>query len=692
MGTNGMNMSAASPLGCCKPKDERRNVTPVFRQQYINDNGKMKLTMPLSPLHYITSSNYYANDHRMPIQHNPWEQAHVVQQMPYPVAYEQQVSNTGSKQTGENYYVYNNEPVGNKRMTTPSMHIMTQTQYRQQSAQVHNENSIIKQESYKNVTTQCQKIEPTEVLQMLTKIEERIINIESTCKQNADKLDTLVSILENVKVEQEMETQTMISSSHTESIPLDQEIALDTMQSKISQGSQTVSNGSINSKMNSQDSYKCFDTPMPSFNQQQQDEYGSKVFDVSQELKKSNDMIERFLSGGSATLDDNRSISLQHESMELSMLSENKEPEVTMKQEYEHLTDTYQKYASSESLNCSVKPIVTTASMIPDECRKSNALDNLGRRFQMLMHSLEQSAKEAAKHNVSLQIREPGDAQKSANNVEHKERQMLALEEEVNNTNQDFNPQKALSNERYYDGTLVIPGSQQMALQEQASRDQSLVIPGSQQMALQEQASRDQSLVIPGSQQMALQEQASRDQSLVIPGSQQMALQEQQSRDQSLVIPGSQQMALQEQQSRDQSLVIPGSQQMALQEQASRDQSLVIPGSQQMALNEPNSLDDTLAIGGEQQMALADEEFEDGTLAIPGDQQVAVTEQDYGAQEERLVVEHYPSRSSGISKQSNMSNVMRAAFLPKTSTESISVSVMQEDEDQNMLERIDSIP
>ncbi|AFZ79537.1 hypothetical protein BEWA_023860 [Theileria equi strain WA] len=57
-------MNPNSPLSCCRPKNEQSS--PLFRQQYVNQGGKVKLTMPLSPMHYLTNANGYINDMRYP--------------------------------------------------------------------------------------------------------------------------------------------------------------------------------------------------------------------------------------------------------------------------------------------------------------------------------------------------------------------------------------------------------------------------------------------------------------------------------------------------------------------------------------------------------------------------------------------------------------------------------------------------
>ncbi|XP_952133.1 uncharacterized protein TA13985 [Theileria annulata] len=58
-----------SPLSCCILPDQ--NMNPVFKQQYVTEGGKMKMTVPLSPMHYITNAKIYTYDDRFPPRFDP---------------------------------------------------------------------------------------------------------------------------------------------------------------------------------------------------------------------------------------------------------------------------------------------------------------------------------------------------------------------------------------------------------------------------------------------------------------------------------------------------------------------------------------------------------------------------------------------------------------------------------------------
>ncbi|GFE54909.1 hypothetical protein BaOVIS_023130 [Babesia ovis] len=495
MVNTGITMSSNSPLGCCKPKDERRNVAPVFRQQFINDNGKMKLTMPVSPLHYITSSTYYANDHRIGVKNNQWD-GHVLQQVtpqvPYPMVYEQQVGNTGSRGLVDGYYVQRMENAPNKRMQTPNLQLVTQPQYRQASAQVSKETGVYGDVPYRGTTIQQNyKVELTDVVHFLARIEDRLKNVEILCKTNKTELERVNSALYGNQTMQEnngMDMQRSLQENQGEYSKLQHpDTDLETYHSKVSASSETLSNSGSNKSSTINGSLDMDkQNSMPSMFERisNSEDYGSRVFDVSQELRNSNDMIEKFLSGN-AESEVVRNIGFEHENMEFSMTVDKREPLENLEHEYQRMAESLKKYPSTNSDDTSVKPIVTTSTSDAEEINNM-ALANLGKRFQMLMSSLEKSANEAVNGNIQVKLMQQGDFPNAANNSNPEQFG-------VNETQSGGTNLLALSERQMNDGALVLADDRSMALMDQQMNGGILVVPGDRSMALPE----DQSLQMP---------------------------------------------------------------------------------------------------------------------------------------------------------------------------------------------------
>ncbi|KAK2195528.1 hypothetical protein BdWA1_003204 [Babesia duncani] len=173
-------MKSTSPLTCCKPKDERFYQTPLFKQQYKSENGKMKMTMPVSPMHYVVGANYYANDHRA--GSNPYEYGlqHFEQSMPNLVR-ETHLQN-------HNIHLYNQ-----RRVITPMS--LAQDKNRRQG-------SIPTRSQYSPVIEPNPRVEKSSdpgdferMHDLLERMELRLGNIEGVCKGNEEKIAKVLQLV-----------------------------------------------------------------------------------------------------------------------------------------------------------------------------------------------------------------------------------------------------------------------------------------------------------------------------------------------------------------------------------------------------------------------------------------------------------------------------------------------------------------
>ncbi|CDR94082.1 hypothetical protein, conserved [Babesia bigemina] len=397
-----MNARQGSPMRCCNPRAFRRNASPVFRQQFISDNGKMKLSMPMSPLHYITASGYYANDLRLASPNVQMDAQKCPQPVPYPMVYDQQPMQMGSIGVVDACYPQRMESVGS-RPPTPNMQVFVQQpqEYRRASAQLGGaQNVVVEQKSNVSLGQPSQRIELTDILLVLTRIEKKV-----------DHLQELHEAMENENKEKNAmfkpksgeQTAAQLHVHCTEHLV--QQIkpaSLEKLGSKLSVSSETLSKSS-SGKYSSE---SLCDRPMkqlsmPSITQELANiqKPGSKVFDVSNELRKSNDMLEQFLATAGAIGDvDDQEGALQHENLQLSQAMKHIEAGQHPTQEIcDQEGDDQSKSETIESYSAA-KPIVSTVSMIMEDQAK-DSIENLEKRFHMLIKTLEHNRGDNARMN-----------------------------------------------------------------------------------------------------------------------------------------------------------------------------------------------------------------------------------------------------------------------------------------------------
>lgn len=391
-----INRMPGSPLGCCNPKEERQMVSPVFRQQYVNDNGKMKLTMPVSPLHYITSPAYYANDYRLAQLQQPWE----VQQPNHPQLYDPQMMHTEERKLVEQIYPKQVDSAVTKRIPTPNIHLMMQ-QRRQASAQLGMAEKGMPEFIQKPVETN--NVNMVELLESLRRIEAKLNHLEETCKSNeVGLLKVLRTLLGTDNAVESAQDEMAVPPTALPSLAIKDErlimrnvaYAQENMRANSSlrrSGSSMVMSKAGSESMRTEKMLTNGDIPqtISEFNAGK-GTYGSTVFDVSQELRQSNDMLEKFLSNSS--LDGSKDgVLMQQENMELSMLATKQTPAIAAEHMRAINNDKFSKKtnagAGGTALN--VKPLVTTASMATMENRNNRVIEDLEKRFHMMLNTLD---------------------------------------------------------------------------------------------------------------------------------------------------------------------------------------------------------------------------------------------------------------------------------------------------------------
>ncbi|KAK1443731.1 hypothetical protein BgAZ_206070 [Babesia gibsoni] len=398
MNTN-MNRITSSPLGCCKPKEERQMISPVFRQQYINDHGKMKLTVPVSPIHYIAASGYYANDYRFSQQPHQWE----VQPVPYPHAFDQHMINMDEhRHVDASTYAQQVDSASQQRSPTPNIHLMMQ-QGGQASVQLGRNGSRVAENaaSIHDSFSKAREFNVKDVTESLIRIEEHLKKLEDICMSNQTGILRVLRTL--LGTERSLNGSTGGNPKLHISVPsVANSISLKDEQSVID--SREVSGLKVEAKQSlhsQKDSESVSNSNLPNdidmaplaqvCNLGNCDE-GSKVFDVSQELKKSNDMLEKYLSSSDSFSGSEDQGTLLHENMNLSICGQNNQkdmdsgitPALIKKTGFPKDSARLKGFKSLD-----VKPLVTTASMASTELQNNALIENLEKRFKLMMSSLE---------------------------------------------------------------------------------------------------------------------------------------------------------------------------------------------------------------------------------------------------------------------------------------------------------------
>ncbi|GBE60732.1 calcium channel flower homolog isoform X1, putative [Babesia ovata] len=611
-----MNVRQGSPLRCCNPREFRQNASPVFRQQFVSENGKMKLTMPMSPLHYITTSGYYANDLRLAHQNAQIDMQKCQQSVPYPVVYEQQSMQMGARGAVEGYYAQRMESMGS-RSPTPNMQVLIQQpqEYRRASVQLGSVHSMgIEHTAKVNVVQKSQNVELTDLLTVLIRIEKKLDDLQILCKSKATDIHKKNAIL-MPKTGDKLTSQLQGPCSE-QLLQHIKQSSLAKMSSKLSVSSETLSKAS--SGKHSADSLcerPIKQMSLPSITQEftNNEESGSKVFDVSKELRKSNDMLEQFLaSAGSIGDVDDQEGALQHENLKLSQAIQDMQAGQNAPQEICDQEDDVPLRPGNNTRNySSAKPIVSTVSMALEDAEK-DSMQNLEKRFQMLIRTFENNrgdnawlleqkrAFEAQGGNAieNGQVSalspqelpaitgggydEPDDADIGEIAIRENEGELATREADIRSNASALQTQNiqfpatiprenaALIDQPQYDGTLVVPGERGLIPIQQRQQDGTLVIPGERGLIPIQQLQQDGTLVIPGERGLAPIQQAQYDGTLVIPGERGLAPIQQAQYDGTLVIPGERGIAPIQQRQQDGTLVVPGERGLALNQQTRR--------------------------------------------------------------------------------------------------------------------------
>ncbi|ORM41667.1 uncharacterized protein BXIN_2816 [Babesia sp. Xinjiang] len=560
-----MNIAAGSPLSCCKPKAQRRGLSPVFKQQYVNDNGKMKLTMPVSPLHYITTAGYYANDMRMVPQNAQWDNQIIIppvaQQLPYPIICEQHGLSTGSRGIMDGLHAHRVENVPLGRMPTPNFQVMTQPQRRQESAQVNRAPVRNLEVPYgPTIFQQNMKPELPDLMTLLARIEARIKNLEVICKSNETKVEELNMLLMKIQginiTKSQVEEDSALDGNKSEDNVLNNtEQVIESMSKQVSRISESASN--YNAEKLSASSHGDGQSEQSSLHPLVErlthtaDNYGSAVFDVSEELRNSNDMLERYLSvSGDLSAEEEMEASLRKRNMEFSLTLKTDKNYNPLEPDYKNENEALQRTKSSDSETATIKPIVTTNSMVQDEGRNNTVLANLEKRFQVLMQSFENNKEGVLWTSPQFQI--------------------FPQQRETKN----------LTNSRDFgEGTLAISGERNTALNEQEQNEEDLPFLIDKINALPEEIRKDLILVKPSEEFSARRIFNERKAALAAKAGNTVALKDQQQMEGTLVLPGDRTVALTEQQQMEGTLVLPGDRTVALTEQQQTEGTLEMRGS-----------------------------------------------------------------------------------------------------------------
>ncbi|GIX63717.1 calcium channel flower homolog isoform X1, putative [Babesia caballi] len=430
MANSGNNGKGSLPLGCCRPKEERQGASPVFRQQYVNDNGRMRLTMPVSPMHYITSAGYYANDMRLAHMQPPRDPqtageqaAHAMvhqfhQQVPqqlqsqllpqappfaaYPQMYDPQEVQKEMRQRMSSGYGQKVESVGSVRSATPNAHLMAK-QPNQQLYRMRRESATVRQEPMAVVEPHVHPFEhkreaavkSEEIASVLKKLEERMSRLTVLCESILEETLSVKAKLGG-NPENSAEAEKAVESSERSSrgsvsisgsvsgVECERSQSLVALENLSKEGASSCSFASLPSR-SAQQAALC---PLTKENSRSEN-YGSTVFDVSKELRKSNDMLEHFLSGSeSMGSEKNAEHFLKHENMQVSVTNQTHKPQKGVMVPVFQKGEMVQAAEQEDSRKVAdVVPYVTTASMVQDENNLKATMQHIEKNFQSLMNT-----------------------------------------------------------------------------------------------------------------------------------------------------------------------------------------------------------------------------------------------------------------------------------------------------------------
>ncbi|UKJ90515.2 hypothetical protein MACJ_001449 [Theileria orientalis] len=259
------------PLSCCINPGEKQSPNPVFKQQYVTEAGQIKMKMPISPMHYITRASYLAHDDRVQMRFDP------------SYSYYNERLRQNSRPVDMEY----KSDIG-RRIVTPPVSFVA---HPRKNPSVH-----VLDRSHSN---------PVSIGYTLRTIDERLTRIELICRNNEEEIRDIIHMLKprpevdsnvdmnklNSRDSQMFQTREMDANEFEQFIKNHESVGYNFAKYNLKYGN---SNDQVETSQEIQPKQPTFNSGL---NLSQ--EFGSKdedkMFDVSEDLKNSNDILENYI-------------------------------------------------------------------------------------------------------------------------------------------------------------------------------------------------------------------------------------------------------------------------------------------------------------------------------------------------------------------------------------------------------------
>lgn len=259
------------PLSCCINPGEKQNPNPVFKQQYVTEAGQIKMKMPISPMHYITRASYLAHDDRVPLRFDPG------------YAYYNERLRQNSRPVDTEY----KSDIG-RRIATPPVSFVAHPRKIPSGQLIDRSHSNLGGIGY-----------------TLRTIDARLSRIELICRNNEEEIRDIIQILKprpevdsnvdminvNSRDSQVIQTREMDAKEFEQFMKNHESVGYNFAKYNLKYGN---SNDKVGASPVLQAEQAAFNSGLnlsPEFASKEED----KMFDVSEDLKTSNDILENYI-------------------------------------------------------------------------------------------------------------------------------------------------------------------------------------------------------------------------------------------------------------------------------------------------------------------------------------------------------------------------------------------------------------
>ncbi|UKK01948.2 hypothetical protein MACK_001301 [Theileria orientalis] len=311
------------PLSCCINPGEKQTNNPVFKQQYVTEAGQIKMKMPISPMHYITRSSYLAHDDRLPMKFD------------HSYSYYNERMRQNSRPVDMEY----KSDIG-RRIVTPPVSFVAHPR--------KNTPAHVIDQSHSN---------PGSISYTLRTIDERLSRIELICRNNEEEIRDIIQMLKprpevdsNVDMNnlnsgdsQLFQTREMDAKEFEQFMKNHESVGYNFAKYNLKYGN---SNDQVEASQENQTKQSTLNQGLNlsgEFVSKDED----KMFDVSEDLKTSNDILENYIKSmkfdGMANADHKLDV-LPSDYAFLSVRNNSKETEAAKAQEQSAMSNIESKF------------------------------------------------------------------------------------------------------------------------------------------------------------------------------------------------------------------------------------------------------------------------------------------------------------------------------------------------------------